>query len=230
MNEENIHQGAVMKDKNGKPEWHEVLEFWFPEGRSLQIDHAAHSDYWYWRMRGGADEEITARFSDLTAQAAAGNLDHWASDAEGRLALIIVQDQFSRSVWRDSARSFAQDPAALALVMEGFSNGHYAALSMPWFRVVFGLPLGHCEGADHLERVDLLIGLREDIATQTPAPLRPIYQLLVKQAKEVRKVIAAFGRHPHRNRLLGRESSLEEEGYIEQGRFPHLRVFEGLKN
>src|SRR5690606_11696622 len=82
--------------------WDEVLQFWFPEGRFAAIASNAHREHWFWRMRGGADGEVIARFSDMTAQAAAGNLDHWATDPEGRLALIILLDQFSRSVWRGS--------------------------------------------------------------------------------------------------------------------------------
>lgn len=75
---------------------------------------------------------------------------------------------------------------------------HYAALEMPWFRVVFGLPLGHCEGPDHLQRLNLLIGQREDIAAAAPIHLRTIYARRADQTRDVRKVIAAFGRHPHR--------------------------------
>jgi len=207
--------------------WREVLEFWFPEGRSFQVDTTTHRDHWYWRMRGGADSEITTRFSELTAEAAAGNLDHWSSDPGGRLALIIVLDQFSRSVWRNSARAFAQDTAALALAVEGLSNGHYLALSTPWFKIVHGLPLGHCEGPDHLDRLNLLIKLREEIAAEAPLHLQPIYQSLVKQAHDVRKVIVTFGRHPHRNQLLGRPSTAAEKTYIVQRQFPHLRAFQG---
>ncbi len=216
-----------MNEGNDDHAWREVLEFWFPEGRSFQIDANTHRDHWYWRMRGGADSEITALFSELTAEGAAGNLDHWASDPAGRLALIIVLDQFSRSVWRGSSKAFAQDPAALALVMEGLSNGHYAALPTPWFKVVHGLPLGHCEGPDHLERLDILIRLREEIAAEAPAQLQPIYRLLARQARDVKQVIAAFGRHPHRNEVLCRRSSPTEEAYLQEGDFPHERAFEG---
>src|SRR5690606_26218168 len=180
----------------------------------------------FWRMRGGANSEVKSRFSELTAEGAAGNLDHWASDPEGRLALIILLDQFSRSVWRGSPRAFAQDPAALTLAMEGLSNGHYPALPTPWFKAVHGLPLGHCEGPDHLERLDLLIRLREDIATEAPAHLQPIYRSLVKQARDVKQVITAFGRHPHRNQVLGRNSTPAEEGYLKQDDLPHERAFE----
>ncbi|HET9067149.1 MAG TPA: DUF924 family protein [Amaricoccus sp.] len=207
--------------------WCGVLQFWFPEGASLQIDAAPHRDHWSWRMQGGADSEIIARYSDLTARAAAGELDHWAADAEGRLALIVLLDQFSRSVWRGSPRAFAQDPAALALSTEGLSNGHYAALPTPWFKVVHGLPLGHCEGPDHLARLDRLIGLREDIAARAPAHLQEIYRSLVNRARDVRKVIAAFGRHPHRNQVLGRDPTPAEEAYLKQADFPHEKTFKG---
>ena len=206
--------------------WDEVLQFWFPEGRSAAIASNAHREHWFWRMRGGADREVIARFSDMTAQAAAGYLDYWATDPEGRLALIILLDQFSRAVWRGSPRAFAQDPAALELSLEGLANDHYAALPTPWFKIIHGLPLGHCEGPDHLARINRLIGLREEIAAEAPEPLHPIYQSLVKQARDVKKVIEAFGRHPHRNRVLGRVSTRAEEAYLEKGDFPHGRAFQ----
>jgi uncharacterized protein (DUF924 family) len=205
--------------------WKDVLDFWFPDGRSSQIKAETHREHWSWRLHGGADDTIVTHFADLTS-AASGDLDDWASDPEGRLALIIVLDQFSRSLWRRTPRAFAQDPAALSLAMEGFSNGHYASLDMPWFRIVYSQPLGHCEGPDHLARIDLLITLREKIAAEAPTPLKPIYQSLVSQAGDVRKVIAAFGRHPHRNQVLGRESTQAEEAYIAEGDFPHERAFQ----
>ena len=215
-----------MKTQSQKQSWDEVLQFWFPEGRSAAIAPDAHQKHWFWRMRGGADGEIIARFSDMTAQAAAGDLDHWATDPEGRLALIILLDQFSRSVWRGTPRAFAHDPAALELSLDGLANGHYTALPTPWFKIVHGLPLGHCEGPDHLARIRRLIGLREEVAAEAPEPLQPIYQSLVKQAQDVKEVIEAFGRHPHRNRVLGRVSTPAEEAYLQKGDFPHERAFQ----
>ncbi|EPX77743.1 DUF924 family protein [Litoreibacter arenae] len=209
-----------------RQEWGDVLDFWFPEGRSLSVDTQAHHAHWRWRMQGGADDEITAQFSELTAMAAQGDLEHWAREPHGRLALIVLLDQFSRSVWRDDARAFAQDPHAVSLVTEGLLNGHYASLETPWFQIVFGLPLGHCEGPDHLQRIDKLINLRQDIAAVAPAPLRDIYFSLVTQARDVRKVIAAFGRHPHRNKILNRKSTTAEEAYIAEGQFPHTKAFQ----
>lgn len=217
---------AAMTDMARNEPWHEVLDFWFPEGREVVVFPERHRDFWLWRMRGGADSEIAARFSGLTAKGADGTLDHWAADPGGRLALVIVLDQFSRTVWRGSARAFAQDRAALALTLDGLANGHYAALSQPWHKIVFGLPLGHCEGPDHLQRLDLLIRLRGEIAAQAPENLQPIYHSLVQQAGKVREVIAAFGRHPHRNEILGRQSTAAEQAYIAAGSFPHQRILE----
>ncbi|MEZ5746997.1 MAG: DUF924 family protein [Paracoccaceae bacterium] len=207
-----------------------VLDFWFPEGRALDVDAAEHHAHWRWRMQGGADDQIIARFSDLTEKAARGALDHWVQDPHGQLALIILLDQFSRSVWRNDARAFAQDPHALSLATEGLSNGHYAALETPWFQVVLGLPLGHCEGPDHLARIDRLITLRHYIAAAAPPRLQPIYSSLANQARKVRKVIATFGRHPHRNEILNRKSTAAEGAYIAEGQFLHERAFRRISD
>lgn len=205
-----------------KRDWEDVLSFWFPD--PPDVDAATHDRHWRWRMMGGADEEIIRRFSDLTAQAAGGDLDRWAEDPRGRLALIIALDQFPRSVWRGTARAFAQDDRALALAMEGYENGHYQALGTPWERAVYNLPLGHCEGPDHLDRIDRALGLTQDICAAAPDHLKGIYAFIAQQPIEVRKVIAAFGRHPHRNAVLGRPSTPAEEAYIAEGKFPHLRT------
>ena len=199
----------------------EVLAFWFPEG--FGADLAAHREEWSWRMRGGADAAIVERFAALTEQAAGGACDRWAETARGRMALVLVLDQFSRSVWRDSPRAFAQDPKALALVLEGLANGHYAALRTPWEKTFFSMPLGHCEGPDHLERLDRSIALAQAVHAEAPAHLKPLYAFSAEQPALHRKVIAAFGRHPHRNRVLGRDSTPAELAYLEKGVFPHQR-------
>jgi uncharacterized protein (DUF924 family) len=198
-----------------------VLEFWFPEGFGADLE--THREQWTWRMRGGADVAIVERFSELCEQACRGKLDSWAETARGRLALVLVLDQFSRSVWRDTPRAFAQDPKALALVLEGLANGHYGALRTPWEKTFFVMPLVHCEGPDHLERADRAVALARVLLAEVPEHLKPLYEFSAQQPVEHRKVIAAFGRHPHRNRILGRESTPEELGYLERGIFPHQR-------
>jgi uncharacterized protein (DUF924 family) len=203
------------------PEWDEVLKFWFPD--SAEDDLKTHSQHWSWRMRGGADGEIVARFAGLAEQAAAGDLDHWADEPEGRLALIVVLDQFSRSVWSGNPRAFAQDPHALTLALEGLENGHYTALSTPWQRTSYQLSLGHCEGPDHLARLDRALALAREIHDMAPEHLKPSYAFGVEQKVLHRRVIETFGRYPHRNEILGRTSTPEEAAYVADGQFPHRR-------
>ena len=121
----------------------DVLRFWFssrPTG-----DHAAMARQMEWWFRGGADSEIVERFSPLLDQAKRGELDSWSQSPRSRLALIIVLDQFSRTIHRGTAQAFAQDPKALGLALEGIEVGHYAALETPWEKTFFFLPLGHSE-------------------------------------------------------------------------------------
>ena len=207
-----------MTDRDPTPE--EILAFWFPDGPDPEPD--AHIGFWEWRMRGGAHAEVVARFAGTTERAAAGEFDHWAGTPRGRLALIILLDQFSRSVWQDTPRAFAQDPKALALCLEGLDNGHFDALENPWQKVTFKLPLVHCESPGHLANLDRNLELAARIAEEAPERLGPIYRNMARrQAPAVRAVIAAFGRHPHRNAILGRNSSPEEAEYLARGAFPH---------
>lgn len=110
-------------------------------------------------MRGGADEAIISQYTDLAERASRGELDHWSSDSLGRLALILVLDQFPRSIWRGTARAFSLDEKALAVALEGYANGHYDALTTPWYKTMYNLPLAHCEGPDHLVRIEKVGGV-----------------------------------------------------------------------
>ena len=199
-----------------------VLGFWFPDDghdRSLE----AHRAFWTWRMRGGADDAIRDRFSDLTEAAAKGFLDHWAATPRGRVALILALDQFPRSVWRGTPGAFAQDIKACRLVLEGLDNGHYDALPNPWEKTFCLIANAHCEGPDHLPRLERNQELAERLIEEAPEHLRPSYRISADQNRLARGVIARFGRHSHRNAVLGRISTPEEEAYIATGAFPHVR-------
>ena len=135
----------------------EVLRFWFSSLPTA--DHAAMVRQMEWWFRGGADSEIVKRFPPLLDRAKRGDLDSWSHSPRSRLALVIVLDQFSRTVHRGTAQAFAQDPKALALALEGIENGHYAALETPWEKTFFFLPLGHSEDLTKLEQV---VKLAED--------------------------------------------------------------------
>lgn len=203
---------------SGNREFADVLQFWFAD--TAHADPQAIARRFEWWFRGGADQEIVQRFTELHRRAAAAVLDSWSSEPLSCLALIVVLDQFSRTIHRDSPRAFAQDAKALALALQGIANGHYAALATPWQKTFFLLPLGHSEQVDHLERA---VALTEELARDAAPEFRPILEHSASQARGHRDVIARFGRQPHRNAVLGRTSTPEELAYLARGELVHQR-------
>jgi uncharacterized protein (DUF924 family) len=197
----------------------DVLRFWFPE--LSNADHARMVQQFEWWFRGGADPSVGERFSELLERAARGEIDHWAHRPRSRLALILVLDQFSRSVYRNTVRALAQDPKALALALNGIEIGHFAALETPWEKLFFVLPLGHSEKLPHLERV---VEISERLAEQAAPEFRKVLEHSASQARGHRDVVARFGRHPHRNAILGRPSTPDELEYLARGEFVHTRA------
>src|SRR4028118_1268918 len=123
----------------------EVLSYWFPQGINDADLQALRRQGKRW-MAGGpeVDREITERFGDVLEQARRGELDHWADTPRGRLALIIILDQFSRNIYRGSPLSYSQDEKALKLALEGIGLGMDRELGAVE-RLFFWLPLGHSE-------------------------------------------------------------------------------------
>ncbi len=198
-----------------------VAAFWFPRtGHETSLE--THAAFWTERMQGGMDGAICDRFADLTRQAATGQRDNWASTARGRLTLLIVLDQFPRSLWRDTPAAYAQDIKATRLALEGLRNGHFDGLA-PWEQTFYVIAIGHCEGPDHLERMNRLDPVVEGIIDRLSGPLEPMRDGFRAQHARVKWVIERFGRHPHRNAILGRPATLDEEEYIATGDFPHLQ-------
>jgi uncharacterized protein (DUF924 family) len=199
-----------------------VLAFWFPDdGHHEQLE--THRAFWGWRMRGGADDAIIERYSELAEAAAKGLLGHWAASPRGRLALVIALDQFSRSVWRGTPGAFGQDIKAAGLVLEGFANGDYDALPNVWEKAFCLISIGHAEGPGHLARMRDALARSRALVEEAPEHLKLNYRIVEDQNRLAHDVIARFGRHPHRNAVLGRISTAEEEAYIATGNFPHLR-------
>lgn len=197
----------------------EIITFWFPDGSDPEPE--AHLAHWAWRMRGGANDEIMANYVEATERAAAGAYDHWAETSLGRLALIVLLDQFPRTVWAGTPEAIAQDPKALAICLEGLDNGHFDALENVWYKSVFKLPLEHCECPDHLANLDRAVQIADQMVEEAPERLKEGYRFGAGQPRKHRDVIRRFGRHAHRNDVLGRRSTLEEQVYINEGVFPH---------
>jgi uncharacterized protein (DUF924 family) len=204
----------------GASEPEEVLSYWFPEDLADADMETLrrHGQRW---MAGGpeVDREITERFGDVLERARRGELDHWAETPRGRLALIIVLDQFSRNIYRGSPLSYSQDEKALELALEGIDLGMDRELASVE-RNFFWLPLGHSESLALQDRS--VLHAEEEVANAPPG-LEPMYEFGVSQARAARNVIARFGRHPHRNEILGRTSTPEELEYLRTETPPHLR-------
>lgn len=198
----------------------EVLSWWFPE-EDIQVDRETFGRRMGWWFGGGpeVDRQITERFGGLLEQARRGELDHWAETPRGRLALIVVLDQFSRNVYRGSALCYAQDPKALKLAVEGIGAGMYRELTFQE-RVFFWMPIAHSED---LALQDRSVRHAEEEAANAPPYLRAESEFGISQARATRDVIARFGRHPHRNEILGRASTPEELEYLRTETPPHMR-------
>jgi uncharacterized protein (DUF924 family) len=170
----------------------QVLTFWFEEL----------SPKMWWVKDSDLDEQIAERFSDLLHQATQCELSGWRNSPEGSLAEIIVLDQFSRNIYRDTAKSFSNDPLALCLSQQAISKGFDLKLdSEP--RSFMYLPFMHSESAViHQEALKLYERLGD--AQKLDFELRH------------KAIIDRFGRYPHRNQMLGRTSTEEELAFLEQ--------------
>jgi len=208
----------LLRDAAPRTGFEDVLHFWFPPLRRDDADALARQFEWW--FRGGADAAIGERFADLAERAARGALAAWAEAPRSRLALILLLDQFPRSLHRGTPRAYAQDPEALRLALEGIELGQYAALDDPLEKIFFQMPLGHSE---ELRHVDAAVALAEELAREAPPELRHVLEHSASQARGHRDVVARFGRQPHRNAILGRPSTPDELAYLARGDFVHLR-------
>lgn len=171
---------------------HDILAFWFDETEPQQ----------YFKKDAAFDALIRERFSETQRMAAQAELHEWRGTPEGRLAEIIVLDQFSRNLYRDSAQVFACDGMALVLAQEAVHIGADKAL-LPDRRAFLYMPYMHSESR-RIHTVALLLfnqpGLEKNIEFE----------------RKHKAIIDRFGRYPHRNAALGRESTSEECEFLTQ--------------
>ncbi len=193
----------------------EILSYWFPPGYDADPETFLQQILRWFQGGPEVEKEISKLFAPLLEQARQGEFDWWAHTSRGRLALIIVLDQFSRTVYKGTALAYAQDPTALRLALSGIEEGMERDMAL-MERLFFMLPLGHAEGPDHLKRLDWMVRQGEEMVELAPPHLRGIYEHSLSQAKAHREVIARFGRHPHRNEVLGRTSTPEELEYLRE--------------
>lgn len=184
-----------------------VLDFWF--GPTGDPGHAAPRKAWFTKD-DAFDAEIARRFGPLIEQALAGDLDDWITRPIAplhALALVIVLDQFTRNVFRGTARAFAGDARALQTARAMVASGADRALNGVQRSFVY-LPFEHAEDRSHQRTA---MQLFEQLAQDEPARAD-----LVGWARQHHDVVARFGRFPHRNAALGRASTDEEAAFLLQ--------------
>lgn len=181
-----------MDDADDRFDPENVLAFWFAELTPRD----------WWRKDAALDAQVAVRFGATLAAARAGELAHWRDTARGRLAEVLVLDQFPRNVFRDRAQSFASDGMALVLAQEAIRHGADRELP-PAQRAFFYLPFMHSESLrvhDEALRLFDQPGLEDNLRFE----------------RAHRAIIARFGRYPHRNAALGRPSTPEELAFLSE--------------
>ena len=186
-----------------------VLEFWFGADRARALRDPARSRLW-WRKDPATDADIRARFDTWVAAALAGDLHHWADEPDGLLALVLLADQFTRNIQRDTPAAFAGDALALAWCRQGIARGDEARLSTAE-RAFLYMPLEHSE---RLADQDECVARFERLVAESAPADRGALAGMLDYARRHREVIARFGRFPHRNAILGRASTVEELAFL----------------
>lgn len=189
----------------------EVLQFWFGNDFTHGMPATNRSALWF-----GASQEtdhlITTRFEADLHAAVAGAYNDWCELPEGRLALIILLDQFSRNIYRGTAQAFAYDKQACRLCLEGLELGHDQQL-IPAYRIFYYMPLEHSESLILQQRC---VELFSHCYQQADPAIRETLKNNLEFAVLHRDIIEKFARFPHRNTLLGRQSTSQELAYLEE--------------
>lgn len=187
----------------------ELLDFWFADTRQDPDRVGERMGFWF-QPTADDDASVRERFEPLLEPAIRGHCTHWLDAPGDRLALVLLLDQAPRVIHRRSARAFACDGQALALTLAGLDAGHDRDLSLAE-RAFFYMPLQHAE-----DRAAQAISLRcyEGLVADFPDHAA-IAREFLGHARAHAEIVRRFGRYPHRNELLGRESTPEEIAYLE---------------
>lgn len=185
----------------------EVLSFWF--------DYSSHDEPLYtrelwWQKDEIFDDTIRKRFSKLRHDAIAGKLNAWLETSKGTLAYIILIDQFSRNLLRESPEMYEHDNLALEAVLKGIDKGFDQSLSLTE-RVFFYMPFEHSENLEHQK---ISLQLFKNVLEEAPSEVKSIAENYYKFAEEHYSVIKKFNRFPHRNKIFGRASTKDETIFL----------------
>lgn len=188
---------------------HELLNFWFGDLGRADLPTSDRTNLWFGENQELKDSLLQA-FKQDYYDAIQGKLINWAETARGRLALIILLDQFSRSLYRNSDLAFAHDEKAQVFCLEGIQDKVDQSLTLIE-RVFFYMPLVHSEKLEYQEQS---IRLFQNLVALSMSETTQVYQLFLAYAYAHFRVIKEFGRFPQRNSVLGRESTPNEVAFL----------------
>jgi uncharacterized protein (DUF924 family) len=166
----------------------------------------------WWKKDPAFDDDIRDRFEPAHTLAARGALDGWKATPRGRLALVILLDQFSRNMYRGTPRAFAQDARACECTLEAIVEGDEQGLGI-MERSFLYMPLMHAEDVDLQHKS---VAAFERLCRAAPETLRKAVEQTLDYAKKHAEIVERFGRFPHRNTILGRSSTPEEVTFLTQ--------------
>ena len=189
----------------------DVIDFWFGELDEHGLADEAHAARW-WQKDDAFDELIRARFGAVHADLTAGVENAWLDTPTGRLATVLVLDQFSRNLFRGTAAMFEHDERARAIALAMIEAGEDRAFPVHP-RTFLYLPLMH---AEDLALQDRCVAEFEALVAELGGHARSAVENNVGFAERHREIIARFGRFPHRNELLGRETTAAEAAFLKE--------------
>lgn len=186
-----------------------ILSFWFKEHELTAPQIDGRMDIWFGEDPV-FDHEIEKTFARDVEDASNGKLDYWAHQPRGRLALIILIDQFRRNIYRGTAEAFGKDKVALKLCVEGAMQKKDKGLT-PIQRVFFYMPLQHAESRKvQAKSVEIF----QRLAKAVSPTYRETFETVAQFAELHHDIVQQFGRFPHRNKVLNRKNTPEEEEYL----------------
>jgi uncharacterized protein (DUF924 family) len=194
-----------------------VLDFWFGSLEN-ETDYPQDKSSMWFVNGADYDDLICAQFLALHNQACSGDLDHWCQAPKSLLALVILLDQFSRHIYRNQKKSFAQDDKAVLMVKQGIEDNLDKGLYFIERKFLY-MPLMHAEDITTQDlAVEIFTMLRDDV----PSELKQTYSKSLSFAQNHHYVIARFGRFPELNEILGRDSTREESDFLATGEYRFL--------
>jgi len=193
------------------PQIDDVLEFWFADRDLSEPTLDSRMTRWF-GSDAEFDAELADRFGPLTEQALAGALDHWAEQPTGRLALILLLEQFPRRLYKDSPKAFAGDRKAMKMCQQGVANDDYRELNAIQ-QLFFFMPL---QRAESIKIQQTSVKIYNALSSKASTTLRDTFETVAHFAELRRDIIEKFGRFPHRNAPLGRSNTGAEDAELMQ--------------